>query len=152
MYNHEPSDYNCPFCKLIRGEDGYWNRQEDIIYENEDILVFISPKWWPKNPGGVIVISRNHVENIYDIPDDLLGKLYIVAKRIALAMKQSYSCDGISFRQHNEPAGNQDVWHFHIHILPRWENDNLYINHKKSRHFGLESRQPYAEKLKIFFK
>jgi len=41
-------------------------------------------------------------------------------------MKQAWKCDGVSTRQHNEPAGNQDVWHYHMHVFPRWDNDDLY--------------------------
>jgi histidine triad (HIT) family protein len=49
-----------------------------------------------------------------------------VAKSLAIAMKKIYACDGVSTRQHNEPAGNQDVWHYHLHVTPRYENDNFY--------------------------
>lgn len=63
-------------------------------------------------------------------------------------MKISYSCDGISTRQHNEPAGNQDVWHFHQHIFPRYDNDLLYENHALKQFVDASARKPYANKLK----
>ena len=62
------------------------NKREDIVFENDDIVAHISPKWWINNPGNVIVIPRKHVENIYDISENLLCEINKVAKRIALAI------------------------------------------------------------------
>ena len=98
-----------------------------------------------------MVVPKLHIENVYDIPDELLHKVYSLGKQVALGMKETYKCDGISFRQHNEPAGNQDVWHFHLHVFPRWGDDQLYINHQKKEFVNAEKRLPYAEKLKGYF-
>ena len=148
MYNHEPTEYQCPFCLFAKGGENEYNKQADVIYDDEAFLAFISPKWWPNNPGNVIVIPRTHIENVYDMPDDLLGKMSVIGKKIAVAMKQNYGCDGISFRQHNEPAGGQDIWHFHFHVLPRWKDDELYVNHAHSRFVSPEERKPYVDRLK----
>lgn len=129
MYNHTPDSYDCPFCGLVEGRSTQHNSPVDIVYRDHDVLAFVSPLWWLKNPGIVLVIPQTHYEHIYEIPDELLAKVQIVGKQIALAMKQSYQCDGVSLRQHNEPSGDQDVWYFHLQVLPRWEHDNLYINH-----------------------
>ena len=59
-------------------------------------------------------------------------------------------CDGVSSRQHNEPAGNQDVWHYHLHVFPRWENDKLYFERRHST--SPEQRRPYAEKLRAWLR
>ena len=53
-------------------------------------------------------------------------EIHETARRIALALKDAYSCDGISTRQHNEPGGNQEVWHYHVHVFPRYAGDGLY--------------------------
>jgi histidine triad (HIT) family protein len=95
-----------------------------------------------------VVIPKEHVENVYDISEELLGGIYSVGKNVALAMKEGYGCDGTSFRQHNEPAGNQDVWHFHLHVFPRWVGDSLYVNHENTRYASVAERLPYAEKLR----
>ncbi|MFA5932542.1 MAG: HIT family protein [Microgenomates group bacterium] len=131
MFNHEPSGYLCPFCKLAQGEEDEINKKEYIVYEDKNTLAYVSPKWWINNPGNVLVISKKHVENIYDTPDDLLCDVYLTVKKISIAVKKTYKCDGTSTRQHNEPAGGQDVWHFHVHVFPRYENDDLYKNHDK---------------------
>jgi len=61
-----------------------------------------------------------------------------------------YKCDGVSTRQHNEPSGNQDVWHYHLHVFPRYKNDNLYKTDR--RNSEPEERTEYAEKLREYFR
>lgn len=151
MFNHEPEKYDCPFCNFVAGKETELNSKADVIYEDSKILAFVAPKWWVNNPGNVIVIPKLHVENIYDIEDELLGEIQIVGKQVALAMKKGYMCDGVSFRQHNEPDGSQDVWHFHLHVFPRWKDDELYERHKDKRMVPAEERSTYAEKLRPYF-
>src|SRR5690606_11711679 len=86
----------------------------------------VASHWWPNNPGHVIIIPNEHFENLYSLPDDALYEIHRIEKMVAQAFKESYRCDGVSSRQHNEPAGNQDVWHYHLHVFPRYKNDNLY--------------------------
>lgn len=148
MHNHEPRDYHCPFCAVIDGKESDLNKRSDIFYEDDVLIAYIAPKWWVNNPGNALIIPKKHVENIYDIEDDLLSAISIFSKRVALAMKKSYGCDGISFRQHNEPSGNQDVWHFHHHVFPRWEGDDLYVNHMKKKYVTTEEKISYADKLR----
>ena len=144
MYCHEPENYICPFCALLRGEDTL-KSYKDIIYQDNDVTAFIAPKWWVNNPGHVLVIPSQHTENIYTISDELLAKVYAVVKKVAIAMRENYDdCTGTSTRQHNEPDGNQDVWHFHVHVFPRFKDDNLYLNHENKAFVSQEARQPYA--------
>jgi len=150
MYNHQPKDELCTFCKFAHGEETEFNKRSDIVFEDEKTIAFISPKWWINNPGNVIVIPKKHFENIYDIPDALFSHVHIVAKKIAIAVKETYKCDGTSVRQHNEPAGNQDMWHFHVHVFPRYENDELYKRHDEKKFVTVEEKKPYAEKLKAY--
>lgn len=151
MHTHAPSDYICPFCELVKGKSGEYQNNKCIVYEDKFVLAFVSPKWWVNNPGNVLVIPKKHFENIYDIPENLLAKVSIVSKKIALAMKETYPCDGVSTRQHNEPHGGQDVWHFHIHVFPRYKDDNLYQNHDKKQFVGLKGRLIYVKKLRKYF-
>jgi histidine triad (HIT) family protein len=148
MHRHEPDGYVCPFCRLVAGEETERNRLDDVVLDTESVLGFISPKWWPNNPGHVIVIPKAHVENLYDMPAEALGAVYSAARDVAIALRAAYGCDGTSTRQHNEPAGNQDVWHFHVHVFPRWPGDDLYLSHGKSRWPEPSERAPYAEKLR----
>jgi histidine triad (HIT) family protein len=74
----------------------------------------------------VLVVPIAHIENIYALPDELGTPLLRLTRRVATALREVYGCDGTSIRQHNEPAGNQDVWHVHIHVYPRYHGDDLY--------------------------
>lgn len=85
----------------------------------------MNPGWRPANPGAALVIPIEHYENIYERPDILGGPIQRALRQTAIAMKSAYGSDGVSTRQHNEPAGNQDVWHFRIHVYPRYEGDEL---------------------------
>jgi histidine triad (HIT) family protein len=145
---HEPEGYDCPFCRLVAGEETEHNRQADVVYRSEDVIAFISPKWWRNNPGHVLVVPNEHVENIYAISEQSLAAVSAVAKKIAIAMRATYVCDGTSTRQHNEPGGDQDVWHFHVHVFPRFVGDELYAHHADCRWPGTDERTPFAEKLR----
>lgn len=153
MYNHEPADYQCPFCRIAKGvEDEHAStRQADVFYRDDSITAFVSSYWWPNNEGNVIIVPNQHIENIYDLPDELSHKIHDFEKKVAIALKTVYGCDAVSSRQHNEPAGNQDTWHYHLHIFPRFENDNLYQLHDQKKFIAEERRVPFAEKLRNYF-
>lgn len=153
MHNHEPQNYRCPFCRIVKGvEDEFvYTNQTDIFYRDDFIISFISSHWWPNNKGHIIIVPNNHIENVYDLPDYLSDKIHRFEKKVAIAIKEAYSCDGVSSRQHNEPCGNQDVWHYHLHIFPRYTNDNLYILDGKKCLSAPEERVPFATKLREYF-
>lgn len=145
---HSPENYLCPFCDWLAGNETELKQNSDIVLQDKDITAFIAPKWWVNNPGHVIIIPNVHYENIYYMPDDLLAKIALASKQLAIVMRNSYDCTGTSIRQHNEPAGNQDVWHYHIHLFPRFDNDQLYQNHDNKRFVSPSERKPYADILK----
>jgi histidine triad (HIT) family protein len=95
------------------------------VYRSATVFVKINPRWHAHNPGSVLVIPIDHYENIFDLPDTLATPIHSAARSAAAAMKAAFGCDGISLRQHNEPAGSQDVWHYHLHVIPRWQGDDL---------------------------
>ena len=149
MHNHAPNDYLCPFCAVSSGTDNdrVLTKQADVIYRDEYVTAFIAAGCWPNNKGHVLIIPNAHHENIYDLPDDLSAKIHALAKRVAIALKEAYHCDGTSTRQHNEHAGNQDVWHYHLHVFPRYEKDDLYTSERQL--LPPDERIAYAEKLKV---
>lgn len=149
-YQHAPTDYRCPFCRVVAGEDlaDPYTRQDDVVLRDELVTAFISSAWWPANPGHLLVVPNAHHENIYAIPDATLAAVQLAGKRLALAIRAAYGCAGTSFRQHNEPAGNQDVWHYHLHVFPRYADDRLYVRSPEKRHTTPEERLPYARLLR----
>lgn len=150
MYQHAPRGYDCPFCKFSKKEETPQNKLQDIVYEDEKSMAFISPKMWPNNGGNVIIMPKKHYENIYDITDNLLAHVNIAAKKVATAMKKAYGCNGISTRQHNEPGGMQDIFHFHLHVFPRYENDKLYENTPNFYMPTQEEKDKYSSLLRKF--
>ncbi len=148
MQSHQPAGYSCPFCKLVAGGETEWTRRSDIVWSDDATTAFVAAKWWETNPAHVLVVPNDHFENLYEIPDATLAAVYATAKRMALALKAAYGCDGTSTRQHNEPGGGQDVWHFHVHVYPRSLDDGLYANHDRVRWADVGERAPYAERLR----
>jgi histidine triad (HIT) family protein len=118
---HEPEGYECPFCRIAGG-----HLPERVVYRNERVMTLVNIRWWENNPGGCLVVPIEHHENVYELPARLGTPIQAAVREIALAMKSALGCDGVSTRQHNEPAGNQDVWHHHTHVFPRWHGDGLY--------------------------
>jgi histidine triad (HIT) family protein len=88
-----------------------WVFQKDVFYRDAQTTAWVNGRCWPKNPGAVVVVPNAHVENIYELERNLAGAIHETARRISLAMKAEFSCDGTSTRQHNEPGANQEVWH-----------------------------------------
>lgn len=112
--SHAPPGYDCPFCAIAGGAE-----PEFTAWRGERVVVQIAKHWDPGGPGRALVIPTIHCENIYALPDDVAGGIARVVRRVATAMRRGYPCDGITVRQNNEPAGGQDVWHLHTHVVPR---------------------------------
>jgi len=153
MFNHQPSDYVCPFCRLVAGgeDERRVNTQDDIVRRTELVTAFISPRWWPNNHGHVLIVPNAHHENLYDLPPRIGHAVHDVVREVAIAVRSTYGCDGTSVRQHNEPAGNQDAWHYHVHVFPRHAGDDLYGSRPYPEFVTPEQRRPYADKLRTYF-
>jgi histidine triad (HIT) family protein len=147
MYTHAPPKYICPFCLLIQGKENNQTqlRQTDIVFQTTDITAFMATRRWPNNQGHVLIIPNTHFENIYDLPLSISSKIHALSRSISLAMKSEYQCDGVMLRQHNEPAGDQNIWHYHLHIIPRFQNDDFYNSQKSP--FAASDRAICALKL-----
>lgn len=148
MYNHAPEGYCCPFCLIFQGVENerVLSVQGDVVYRDETVTALIGSHQWPNNHGNVIIFPNAHFENIYDLPVTYAQAIHRVAQMIAIAMKMAYSCGGVSTRQHNEPAGNQDVWHYHLHVTPRYMNDQFYATQREL--MPKEVRARHAQRLR----
>lgn len=150
MYNHAPSDYICPICLGVRGieNDKTLLLQQDLLYKDNHVSAFINSFWIKNNPGHVIVVPNKHVENIYDLPDELGAHIFAVARKIATVMRETYNCEGITTLQNNEPAGNQHAFHYHFHIFPRYKDDVLHANMSNKQLADPKKRKDFADKLR----
>lgn len=138
---------------MVAGRDGLppHTQQSDVVLRSAEATAFVNARWWPNNPGHVLVVPNVHVENLYDLVPSIAVHVHEAARQIALAMKAVYRCDGISTRQHNEPAGYQEVWHYHLHVFPRYTGDELYALDHQHRYTEPAERAPYAQRLRSHF-
>jgi histidine triad (HIT) family protein len=153
VFRHAPPDYVCPFCLIIAGGDNRapYSVQSDVVFRGLHATAFINARWWPNNPGHVLVIPNAHVENMYELVPELSAHVHEAARQVALAFKAVYLCDGVSTRQHNEPGGDQEVWHYHLHVFPRYSGDRLYTLSDQHRFTSASERAPYAARLRAHF-
>jgi histidine triad (HIT) family protein len=135
----------------VQGKDSFENqlKQTDIVFQGAEVTAFMATRKYPNNQGHVLIIPNEHFENIYDLPLALASKIHALGRNIALAMKSEYRCDGILLRQHNEPAGDQNIWHYHLHVIPRYEHDNFHSSQKFP--FEADARAELAQRLRNWF-
>ena len=112
-------DENCIFCKLANGDIPTLS-----LYEDDDFNVIFDAG--PATFGHALIIPKEHVVNIFEIDEELLAKAAKLAKKMAAVLMEVFNADGINVLQNNNPAAGQSVFHFHIHIIPRYENDNAF--------------------------
>ncbi len=152
MYNHAPPEYICPICLAVAGieSEKTMMRQNDIIYKDDLVMAAINSKFVGNNPGHVIIVPLDHHENLYDIPDLIAERIIKVSKRIAVAMKNIRKCEGINILQNNEPFAGQHAFHYHMHLFPRFPEDQLFLNMGNARVATYEERDLYSEPLKQY--
>lgn len=120
---HESESYECPFCRLLALDNP--NRLQEIVFEDEAVVVFPALHHKKGNEGNLLVVPHTHIENLYGVPEELALPAQKATQRSAFLLNSVLHCDGITIRQHNEPAGSQDVWHFHVHVIPRYDSDSF---------------------------
>jgi histidine triad (HIT) family protein len=111
---------DCIFCKIIFGELPSYK-----IYEDDVVLSILDIAPW--NRGHVIVILKNHKETIFELTEKEAEKIMPTAKKIAVAVKKAMKCEGINLIQNNGEIAGQTVNHYHLHIIPRYKEDNITI-------------------------
>ena len=111
---------DCIFCKIIAGE-----LPAEKVDEDEHTIAFMDINPWTR--GHALVIPRNHSKNLYEIADEDLEHVAVAAKRLAQRMKERLGCDGVNLLNSCEPAAWQTVFHFHAHVIPRYEDDPLRL-------------------------
>ena len=131
---------DCIFCKIANGEI-----PSATLYEDEDFRVILD--LGPASKGHALILPKAHAANIYEISDDMAAKAMILAKKMATKMTEALKCDGFNIVPNNgEPAG-QTVFHFHMHLIPRYEGDQVGITWKPGT-LTDEVKNEILEKLK----
>lgn len=111
---------NCIFCKIANGEI-----PAATLYEDEDFRVILD--LGPASKGHALILPKEHAANIFELPEELAAKAMVVAKKVSGVLMEGLKCDGLNIVQNNgEPAG-QTVFHFHMHLIPRYEGDKASV-------------------------
>jgi histidine triad (HIT) family protein len=109
---------DCVFCKIVSGQIPSTKVREDAL-----TLAFMDIG--EVNPGHVLVAVKPHVENIFGLDDALAAAVFQSAARVARAIEKAYAPEGVTLYQANGPAAGQTVYHFHLHVVPRYDKDGL---------------------------
>ena len=107
---------NCVFCNLA---NGIWDSA--TLYEDDDFRVILD--LGPASRGHALILPKAHYSNIYEIPEELAAKAIVLAKKMAGIMTEALGCDGFNIVQNNGEAAGQTVFHFHMHLIPRYKDD-----------------------------
>ena len=131
------------FCWACRVLDGA--TPGCVVVQDETVAVLVNP--FPLNAGHSLVVPRRHVENIYALPDVLAGPILTTASRVARAAKRAFSADGITLRQNNDAASDQHLFHFHLHVVPRFVGDADRFN-AQPQQITADEQKDIAERLR----
>ena len=115
---------DCIFCKLANGII-----PTRSIYEDENFKVILDAA--PATRGHALILPKEHAANLYELPDETAGKAMILAKKMAGKLSDALNCDGFNIVQNNGEIAGQTVFHFHMHLIPRYENDGAGIGWKQ---------------------
>ena len=111
-------DKDCIFCKIAAGEI-----PSATLYEDDDFRVILD--LGPASKGHALILPKEHYRNLYDIDEETLGRAALLAKKMVTKLTDVLGCDGYNVVQNNEPCAGQTVFHFHMHLIPRYEGDNV---------------------------
>ncbi len=129
-------DHNCIFCKIANGDI-----PSKTLYEDDEFKVILD--LGPATKGHALILPKNHYRNLYELPDEAASKVMLLAKKMATHMTEKLNCDGFNLVQNNGEAAGQTVFHFHLHLIPRYENDGQTLGWKP-----LEPTQEELEEIK----
>ena len=114
---------NCIFCRIANGEI-----PAATLYEDENFRVILD--LGPASKGHALILPKSHAANIYELSDEMAAKAMILAKKMATAMTAALKCDGFNIVQNNGEGAGQTVFHFHMHLIPRYKGDQVGITWK----------------------
>ncbi|WP_122644255.1 HIT family protein [Luxibacter massiliensis] len=119
-------DESCIFCKLAAGEI-----PSATLYEDENFRVILDLS--PAAKGHALIIPKEHYRNLYDLDEKLAAEVLVLAKKMVVKLKGILDCDGYNIVQNNEEAAGQTVFHFHMHLIPRYKGDNVGLGWKMGK-------------------
>lgn len=131
---------DCLFCKIAHGDI-----PSATIYENSEFRVIMDVS--PASRGHALIIPKEHFKDIFDIDAVTAGKLFSLATEVARAMKSVLNCSGMNIVQNNGLIAGQTVFHFHLHLIPRYEGDGVNLGWPQHE-ADLEENQRLAKEIR----
>ncbi|MEI3612869.1 HIT family protein [Pseudogracilibacillus sp. SO30301A] len=133
---------DCLFCKIIEGEI-----PSAKVYEDDHVYAFMDIS--QVTTGHTLVIPKVHTRDIYETPADVAGELFARVPKIAQAIKEAYNPVGMNLLNNNEIMAGQSVFHLHIHIIPRYSDEDGFDAKWITRNdeFSMEELKEIAEKI-----
>ena len=119
-------DENCIFCKIAAGEI-----PSATLYEDDDFRVILDIE--PASKGHALILPKEHYANLYELDDELASKALVLAKKMITKLTDILGCDGYNILQNNGPVAGQTVFHFHMHLIPRYKEDDVRIGWKAGK-------------------
>ena len=119
-------DENCIFCKIANGEI-----PSATLYEDEDFRVILD--LGPATKGHALILPKEHYANLYEIYEEVAAKAFKLAKKMVTELTEVLGCDGYNVVQNNGAAAGQTVFHFHMHLIPRYKNDDAGFGWKTGK-------------------
>jgi len=111
---------SCIFCKIVAGEIlGH------VVYENEHVLAFLDIS--QTTEGHTLIIPKVHKTDIFEMESLMMEQVFSIVPRIATALKKTFGCSGINIVSNNGESAGQSVFHYHVHLIPRYGDDNFGI-------------------------
>lgn len=114
---------DCIFCKIANGKIS-----SATLYEDEQFRVILD--LGPASRGHALILPKDHYANLYEIPEELAASAMILGKKMASVMTKALGCTGFNLVQNNGQAAGQTVFHFHLHLIPRYDDDNVKLGWK----------------------
>lgn len=133
----------CVFCEIVAKR----RDPELTVFEDAYVIAQVSLHQKRGNQGHVLVMPKKHVQNIYEVPDELHAPMMSALRLLAQATKKVVNAEGIHIRQNNETAAGQDVFHLHFHVIPRYHGDGF--DEQAYEKLSVQKRKAQAEKLKL---
>ncbi len=117
-------DSDCIFCKIANGEI-----PSKTIYEDENFRVILDLA--PATKGHALILPKEHYKDLFELPENIASNVIVLAKKLATEMKEKLGCDGFNIMQNSGETAGQTVFHFHMHLIPRYKGDRQKIEWEK---------------------
>lgn len=130
----------CLFCKIINGDIPSFT-----VYEDEFFKVILDR--FPAATGHMLILTKGHYPDVFDLPENIASKLYPLAQKMAVSLKEILHAEGVNILQNNGSTAGQTIYHFHLHLIPRYDQDEIVLNQTMCTDTTLEDLEKTIKKL-----